>query len=302
MGSNCNLNCSYCHKEIENDKQISETFLNYLKTFQGDIIFRGGEPTLYINDIKHIVNTAKNATFGITTNGVNIENHIPFFTEHKFNVSVSYDGTNLRPFDPFTKKIFYPNINVTSVMTKNCNIFDILKAFDEKSLITGNRLIFYPHIAHYTNEYNKQYAMDETDYIINIEQIKECMNLFIQERKNYNTTNYKLYGIYRFLNKHLENNFTFGETVCANKFSKRVDVNGQQYNCLYIRDEKLNENWLTTQQHLIRTKFPKCEKCSVYAMCGGGCVKSLYHDKECNFYYKLFTWYKKFYNQNKEYL
>ena len=301
LGSKCNLNCKYCHREKEDDIKLSEDFLRELSTFTGEIIFRGGEPTLYMDDIKTIVFTAKNASFSMTTNGKLLELYIDYFRKHNFSISISYDGNNLRRFDPYTKHINYPVTN-TIVLTAGSDIFKILDKFDEKSLIVGSRLELYPHIAHYTNEYNEQYAMVEEDYIRISSQLKDCMKLFVKDFKKYHSINKRYYGIYKFFNNYYHNNFSFGETVCVNKSTRRVDVTGQDYNCLYIRDQKLDNNWIETQQNIIRSLSPKCEYCSVYDMCGGGCLKSIYHNKECVFYYDIFTWYKDFYKKYKSFL
>lgn len=301
LGSKCNQNCQYCHRDNTDDLKLDKKFLSSLSDYKGSITFRGGEPTLYMDTIKEIVEVAKNANFVITTNGILFEKYKNFFYTNNFKVIFSYDGNELRPFDPFTRKIYYPKIMATSILTKDADIHKLVDTFEEKSDIIGHPLEYYPHICHYTTEENKHFAMLEKDYQRIIPQIKDCMKLFVDARRN-GVTISKYYGIHRFFIDAYNNNFIFGETNCANRRSKRVDVTGQQYDCLYIRDQKLNDDWLTTQQESISKKFPKCVNCSVYDMCGAGCVKSLYHDKECMFYYNLFTWYKEFRNKYNEFL
>ena len=302
LGSGCNLNCAYCHREKEQDLQINENFLKTLKDYSGVIIFRGGEPTLYMDTIKKFVSATPKASYCITTNGVLFDNYKDYFTKNKFSVYISYDGNLVRPFDPFTKPILYDKISATSVLTKGDNLFQILDSFDKKSLIIGHRLEYYPHIGHYTYEGNKKYAMCEEDYISLLEDIKSCMNIFVDERKRYSFTNRRYYGIHRFLLDSYNHHFLYGETRCANRFTKRVDVTGQQYDCLYIRDHKLDDDWLEEQKKLISYKFPMCATCSVYDMCGAGCIKSLSHDIECLFYKNIFSWYKTFYLENVDFL
>lgn len=304
LGSKCNLNCKYCHRENEQDIILSKYFLKELSSFNGNIIFRGGEPTLYMDTIKKIVSNSKKAQFSITTNGIELNKHINYFKEHNFHISISYDGNDIRQFDPYTNYINYPsqNLSNTIVLTRNMDIFNTLDVFDEKSIIIGKRILLAPHIGHYTNKENKEYAMLEEDYEKISSQLKKCMNIFVYERKKYHTTNNRYYGIYTFFNNYYRNNFSFGETVCANHKSSRVDLSGQRYNCLYIRDQKLGNEWLQTQQSIIREISPKCERCEVYDMCGAGCLKSLYHNKECKFYKDIFTWYKIFYKENINFL
>ena len=303
LGNKCNLNCSYCHRDIGEEIEINNGFLNSLSTFRGNIIFRGGEPTLYMDIIYKIVDIAKFAKFTITTNGILFEKYKEYFKKHDFTIYISYDGNAVRNFDPFLKEINYPKLYATSVITSGDDLYSILDNFNKKSMLIKHKLFFYPHIAHYTNDTNKQYAMTEEDYLKLSKQLKECMFSFVEHRKRFLcSTNEMYYGIYNFFRHSFMKNYKFGETYCANSWSKRVDLTGQQYNCLYIRNQLLDENWLDTQKNIIRNKFPKCETCSVYHMCGAGCVKSLYHDKECSFYYDIFSWYKEFYKEYEKYL
>ena len=55
LGSKCNLNCAYCHKEITDDVQVSEEFIARLKTMDDLVVkFMGGEPLLYMDTIKRL--------------------------------------------------------------------------------------------------------------------------------------------------------------------------------------------------------------------------------------------------------
>ena len=302
LGSKCNLNCAYCHREKERDKDIDDSFLESLKSFDGEIIFRGGEPTLYMEQIKRFVDASPMATYRITTNGLLFDQYKDFFQKHNFGVHISYDGNTIRPFDPFTKTIHYHKIDATSVLTKGDRLMPLLDEFDRKSLIIGHRITYYPHIGHYTYEGNKEYAMTMEDYNALLADIKNCMKLFVGERERYCFTNMRYYGIHRYLKDCYESNYTFGETRCASLRTKRVDVTGQRFDCLYIRDNPLMDDWLDAQKKMIASKFPKCVGCPVYDMCGAGCVKSLYHDEECWFYKNIFSWYKQFHRENEAYL
>lgn len=110
----CNFRCEYCiysgayiferqHNETTMsmeiiDKVISSFFVNSVDPPKY-VSFYGGEPLLCFDLIKYIVTTLHNLGFdpiySMTTNGTLMnEAIIEFIIEHKFNVSVSYDGIN----------------------------------------------------------------------------------------------------------------------------------------------------------------------------------------------------------------
>lgn len=307
LGSKCNMKCRYCHRESsEIEMGVSDKLLAFLKDRRCTITFKGGEPTLYMDDIKKVVSIANKAIFEISTNGIFLEKYIEYFRKHKFKIFISYDGDNskLRGFDPFTKILDYPWIGVSSTLYHgNTDLNNILDNFAEKSLIVGRPLGFYPHLVHYTNSQNRDYALTDEDYQSILEQFKECIYKYFDDLSKYGTINLRYRGLYLSLRTGLDNQYNFGETACANKDTQRIDTTGKRYNCLYIRDTLLSDdNWFELQQDIIRSMSPECEKCAVYDMCGSGCIKSLHHDKECWFYKELYTWFKDFYFQNKDIL
>jgi sulfatase maturation enzyme AslB (radical SAM superfamily) len=56
------------------------------------------------------------------------------------------------------------------------------------------------------------------------------------------------------------------------------------------------EAWVN-QKKLLSSK---CRGCPVYDYCGGACIKSIQHDRECYFYRRLFGWWKKFSHEHQE--
>lgn len=305
LGSKCNLNCPYCHKEnSENESSVSEELLQSLKNKECTIYFKGGEPTLYIDQIKKIVKAANWAKFEITTNGVLLEKYQEYFKEHNFTVNISYDGNNntVRKYDPLNKKIDYDNIKISCTLYhNNADLKNIINNFLEKSITTGKYLPLFPHIIHCTNKQNKKYALNDEEFNNIFIQYKELLNEYLADYLKYNILNRKYKSLYMGLKSKLNRKFIFGETMCANRNNIRINCSGEQYNCLYIRDTVLSkDNWLNKQKALIRQKNSKCEFCDVYDICGSGCIKSIFHSQECNFYYSLYSWFKKFYNENKE--
>ncbi|MCD7811976.1 MAG: radical SAM protein [Ruminococcus sp.] len=299
MGSRCNLNCAYCHRE-ESDSEgaVSDALLDYVRGRRDiHIKFIGGEPTLYIKEIEQVVQAAPGAEYSIITNGVELDKYIDYFRKHKFLLCISYDGTeeSLRGFDPFTKVIDYPYLAVSCTLYHgNTDFKKIIRNFAAKERIIGRQLLFFPHIVHHTNDDNKKYALTEEDYDAVLAQYKDCIVSFIADYRR-GVINMRYEGLFNQLASEYYAGYEMGETYCNRRGKKKTDAAGQQYSCLYIRDELLNGNWQEKQAEIIRRKFPKCVTCPVYSMCGAACIKSASHDLECAFYFRLYNWFKKIY-------
>lgn len=304
LGSRCNMNCKYCHrvpdtteKSVVSDKLITH-IKNLYKTNDKLVIrFMGGEPTLYFDNIKQIVDIAPNAIFNICTNGKELYKYIDYFRDHKFNLCISYDGNDeydLRGYDPFTNLINYPYIQTsTTIYHGNTDLKKIIKNLNKKELIVGRRLSFFPHIIHYTNDMNKKYALTKEDAISYISQFKELVSNYMSDYFKYGLVNIRLQGMFTQLYRQYKFGFNKGETYCVNYNSEKCDINGNFYDCLYIRDDALPEsNYIEKQYELLESKFPNCLNCEVYSMCGGACIKSKEHDIECLIYKSLYSWFK----------
>lgn len=298
LGGKCNLNCNYCHSVGSIDVPFSDEFLKYVKK-EGfsHINFFGGEPTLYMDKVRQIVNISPDSTFRITTNGVLLDKYIDYFKENKFLVCVSYDGQNLgeRGFDPFTKVLDYPWLAVSCLIYHgNTDFNKILENFKEKESIIGRRLSFFPHIIHYTSESNKNLRLTKEDYSKVLIQFKSMIEEYVKDFLH-GKKNVRYSGIFYSVLRRYIAGLSFGETWCVNSRCVKCDSLGTHYSCLYIRDERaedINSN--------IVNKFPKCITCDVYDMCGAACVKSVEHGLECNFYYNLFSWFREFIEPYKE--
>lgn len=116
LTQNCNFRCSYCcyggkyeGNRTHSSEVMSEETLNQAISFIAkhhvaerrlNIVFYGGEPTLYPEKIKYFVDKAKgilpeDTDYTISTNGsLLLKNDIlEWCVEHKFTLNISYDGT-----------------------------------------------------------------------------------------------------------------------------------------------------------------------------------------------------------------
>lgn len=298
LGSQCNLHCAYCHREASDGEcGIDAAFLErFKKNPPSSIKFMGGEPLLYMKEIRKVVAAVPKAKFAVSTNGIGIEKHIDFFREHHFQICISYDGAekDLRGYDPFTALWDYPDLAVsTTLYHGNTDMGAIMAKFREKEKVIGRPLSFFPHLMHVTNEANRKYALTREDYDSILEQYKKYVGLYLSRLMRFGIKDLRYEGLYQTLERRREARYTYGETYCSNRTIRKVDTKGRQYPCLYIRRQELSDNWLKEQQALLDALSPECRQCSVYGMCGGACIVSQEHALECRFYKALYTWFQK---------
>lgn len=303
LGSRCNLNCVYCHRKAdEKEPVISDALLTYLKSIKDlQVRFIGGEPTLYMDEVKKVVEAVPDARFGITTNGLLFDRYRKYFLNHHFQVCISFDGNeSLRGYDPFQHVMDYPWLAVSCTLYHgNTDFGKILKAFTEKEKVVGRTLSFFPHIMHVTSRENEPYALTREDFISILSQWKKAVTEYVEDYETYGVINTKYQGLFIGLYQRTLAHYTWGESYCVNHRMGKCDASGCFVSCLYIRDDQLGDSvaaWVN-QKKLLRSK---CRDCPMYDHCGGACIKSIQHDRECYFYRRLFGWWKKFCQEHKE--
>lgn len=277
----------------KNEHGITDDLLKLIDDYQPqEIRFLGGEPTLYMDDIKKIVAHYPRAKFAVTTNGVLLAQYIDYFREHNFRVTVSFDGgaENLRGFEPLQQTVDYPDFSISTTLTHDNTNFDaILRKFTAAEKRIGRLMMFFPHIAHHTNAANAQYALTKEDVKNLLENYRRAIYSFWDTYSRYGVINLRYKAIFSQLWLAYNADYDFGETYCANKHSLKVNANGEMFNCSYIRSLSHDKNAL-----MLLEKFPECASCEYYSCCGSACVQSLSHDIECAFYKGLYSMFKNF--------
>lgn len=146
---------------------------------------------------------------------------------------------------------------------------------------------------HVTSEANQPYALTQEDYASILEQYKKYVGLYLSRFRRFGIRDKRYEGLFQTLERRREVQYLYGETYCSNRAIRKVDAKGQAYPCLYIRKEKLGTDWMKEQQAFLDALNPGCRQCSVYSMCGGACIVSQDHERECQFYKALYTWFQK---------
>jgi uncharacterized protein len=101
LGSKCNANCTYCHRDITNDVSLSDQFLQNISNNNQlrKIKFFGGEPLIKFPFIKKFVEIANEKIddkitpfYSITTNGTLL--YISgMMGSRAYVISMNLDGT-----------------------------------------------------------------------------------------------------------------------------------------------------------------------------------------------------------------
>lgn len=106
--TDCNLRCKYCHmnggdkanKRYMDPKVAIDAIDGMIKLKPNAreiyVTFFGGEPTLNMKTVKRVVNFIKStqlkARFHISTNGIFSEATLKYFSDNKFDITISADG------------------------------------------------------------------------------------------------------------------------------------------------------------------------------------------------------------------
>lgn len=98
LGKKCNLHCKYCNNHTMNiaeDCDVTDTALMYMRAVADKILYYGGEPLLYWDDIIKTVEYCPDAKHTTFTNGKILNSDkVRYCNEKNIKVMVSYDGEN----------------------------------------------------------------------------------------------------------------------------------------------------------------------------------------------------------------
>ena len=184
LGEECNLKCKYCYQSSLHDSrslfkyELNEEFIRYLSDkYDGTdttIVYFGGEPLLYLDEIIKIENILKdkNIKRSIISNGLNLTPSIVkyFNNDERLSFVLSHDGPNtdyLRGVDilkiPRLRNLIR-SINNLSVSMVSCdysnNVFDCWQY--TKKLLHNKE--FYYAINNYQSYSDNDYLISNYDF------------------------------------------------------------------------------------------------------------------------------------------
>lgn len=297
LGSRCNAGCLYCHREESEDETIDlEAITHKIEELHPvKINYFGGEPLLYFDVIRAIYDRFPRIQYQVTTNGLLLPRYKDELLLRNFRIVLSYDGGadgDLRHIDiPSVDLSAFQSVGLsTTLYHGNTDLKKIWKGVLELEGRVSRKFALYPHIMHDTSPTNAAYALTLEDYDSIIAQWKENIIEMVDCYEQYSLMQYRKSGLLQFFTQNRDGYMMeYGETHCVSRSRVKIDGKGREWDCLYIRDTKPEDNKAKLDSY-----FPNCRGCDVYAWCGGACVKSKAHNLECYFYHTMFNWWAQY--------
>ena len=326
MGSSCNANCIYCMQgdkekkseaplpsEINNsiyhfiDDMCTDTMkLNKEKNWDGKftLLFFGGEPLLYFDKIKEIVERVEKinpfVSFSIITNGLLINKEVcEYLNAHNFEVTVSWDGKNstqTRGFDVFNTKnaeniLLLDQLSVNAIISNRAYPEDIFESFGVLNEVY-TKIHDYP-----VNPMTEPLIIDKRCSPMDLDdfneekifsQMKEATLWYLNVKENdipLEPDTYPKYKIMDFLYTNYKNNkennsVIFREACCCGWDNMNIDLAGNLYPCHNLKtslgnidDMEMNTYFQELMKYEMRETFSRkeCNECEVRYSCEGGC-------------------------------
>jgi uncharacterized protein len=297
LGMNCNFNCKYCYQKEDKNKilysncsTISEEVIKYIKNITKNkkrkttLIFWGGEPFMYFNTIKDIVNKLKNCniSFSTVSNGSLLtEEIVEFCNNNDFSVGISYDGENTyitRNCDVLNdaeKLNVIKKINKLFVVTVfSAYNFDFLKTFRICYEKIGREVPISIEWLHCDNNTEKSlYTFDK-------ELVKEKLHDFLNEIKKdllNNTHSKRIDSFYPFFQQVGNNSNSKIPNCMQMRKCINIDLSGNITAChpygelgnIFDNYEDLIKKY--DEKYNIAFEFEDCKTCEWLYQCKGGC-------------------------------
>lgn len=272
----CNFNCSYCYVDKNETKIINkddiETFIKGMEyhKMKKHLCFFGGEPMLAKNLILDIIESHKDFTFTIITNGT-----IPFENYDNIKPNLTHIIVSIEIDDISFNK--YRSHNTSSFIDVWNNILKFKKLVENTTI----------------NISLNKYVIDNPDIFLNF--IKQCndhnIKFNIYDLKGYNDYNkYELYNfleyvktkdfeIYKILIRYDIDPYDDFQFCCTYSNSLHLDPEGnliscpkeKKYFCNVQEFDKYHMFFKTVLENS-RENFDFCMKCPVpYTFCSAAC-------------------------------
>lgn len=312
LGDNCNFNCKYClqKKQYKMPTEINPEIYNFIKKVSLNqknpirISFYGGEPFLYFDKIKEIVNKTKyiNAYYSITTNGSLFDKEkINFLNQYNFTVYISWDGKNtdkFRDFDIFKnqniKNLIFrlKKIDISAVISAKCYPLELCQDIEELKKEYTNNNKNHKTLKVYFNEITDNGISEDFlnfNYTRLTNEVQTIINRNPNILQNIKDPNYKCSVEELFLLQYINIIESYND---CNKSSRifapcgdgikmmEIDLDGNMYSCQNTRDIIGNIKNLDMIQYLVNYfKFDNtkdlynnlCKTCDVRKICYSRC-------------------------------
>lgn len=310
LGSDCNLKCSHCHC-AEMHFELNEDIFDYIdKNNFRRITFSGGEPLLYFDLMKRIIERCGKALeYKFVTNGTLITDEmVDFFNQYRVYACVSYDGENGErdECDPRYKIISKLKNNGLSVTVYNSNMDfdklsnDIAVLQEKNGLHCWYKGQFFPNFAHQTDvspnpNLTREFAQQ---YVVQLARLLECECISLKAGANVKKLPILSGVLKRWFYKR---NYEHG-VRCCNPNIEIMTLAGDFLLCPY-NTIKVGDIYTGINYDLVDSYKPeRCKSCELWDICKNPCIMNI-TDNECYIFktlYKHFLKLVKKYNLNTD--
>jgi len=295
LGDGCNMSCAYCKAHLNSTKsQMGVTYpsgavMAYLKNTIANeptlINFYGGEPLLYFDVIKYIIDSINakqdDVIWSTMTNGKSITPAmVEYFNKHKVTVNLSWDGEQtktLRGYDVFADNAIKDYLLDIDDLWINSTLTSLTSPLE----IANSHI---PHLAEYQKRHGHSYGIhiglatptsaNDPLYQYDYQKIYKEMQYIIAK------------GIFESLAKEPKDfspidciartlSFTFQKKARGTRdICLDMDIKGNFFLCPFSR--KTVDTLNTLDSYIIKAKelmiARHCTKnCPVHMICDGGC-------------------------------
>jgi len=313
LGNSCNMNCSYCmqHDLVNHSlsSSINPDIYDFIKEVSSEsngvrIQFYGGEPLLYFNAIKEVVDNLKdtNVKFSCLSNGLAVSDEIvDFFNSRDIPFSVSWDGDTVldtRHFDVFSDKnpqkdklLNIKLLGLSAVLSAKAYPNDIVSGFmrlDNEYYAKYNyHLRFNTDLIFNTGGLSDDLV--KVDYDRVEREMFDLISWYLEKRTSFDPfPDNKTYAKYIFIDLLVEriSNFYCDKSfvsnnycVCGNGYSVlNMDLDGKLYPCHNTSDScgSIYDSYFSYLNRIIGgdkviARKSECDKCVAVSYCRGGC-------------------------------
>ena len=295
LGNKCNHSCSYCHASKNKEFGFNRDILAFLKNMElGKVGFGGGEPLMYFDKIKEIVEYLDNISifYKFTTNGSLLtEDIVRFLNVHGFAVGISYDGTDTGREYPDDSKIeLYAAIKkkgISSVFFKrNSPLIELAQEFYDFTHKTSIlNTAYYPAFIHQT-AINPNMELVDTDTIHKYIEHMNFVNELQIKRFLYNPDAASRSIMMRIGERYNKNLYKKG-FECCNENNMMMTASGDFMLCPY-GSTKVGDIYKGIDWDLVESFKPqRCRECELFEMCGNTCISNI-TENECYIYRKTY--------------
>ena len=329
LGSSCNLHCRYCLQQCQDiprlPKEINPDIFDFIRECCDQngpdakpvlLQFYGGEPLVYFDKIKEVVEQTKymNVRWSVISNGRALtKKMVKFFNKYHFNVSISWDGPNVlktRKFDVLKEN--YDNVMaldrlcLSAVVSAESYPKEVLSAFTKKDAEYGKLhkgghigmnldFIFDTGIADKSLIEGIDYdRMKNEAYELTKEYIKARQEGKADQAK-YSWQEECFYSVGDFYENNPKGEMDITRACCTNGYSiLNMDLDGNLYFChnifepagsIYSIDNRYYSN-IALHDNSMRIR-EQCSGCVAASMCYGGCKLLTLEEKKTNGYCKI---------------